>query len=89
MSNQHEYIAREVAIAAFSKALKDIATSPVEDLVPVIRCKDCIRRGTLDCSMYYEEEVSWEEDGYVEVDYFPHDVTSDDGFCNLGEREQE
>lgn len=33
--------------------LKDI---PAADVVEVVRCKDCIRRGTEDCAMYWDTE---------------------------------
>ena len=48
--------------------------APAADVVEVVRCKDCIKRKTQDCSMYYEadgEQYSWEVD---------------DDFCSQGER---
>lgn len=56
------------------------------DVVPVVRCKDCRHRGEGCCPMYYEEEIEWDDDGYTEVDYVPCDRTMDDGFCDRGER---
>lgn len=51
-----------------------IQEAPAADVVEVVRCKDCIKRKTQDCSMYYEadgEQYSWEVD---------------DDFCSCGER---
>ena len=58
----------------------------LEDVVQVVRCKDCKHRGEYECPMYYETEIEWDDDGYTEVDYVPHDSTMDDGFCDRGER---
>lgn len=48
---------------------------PAADVVEVVRCENCIRRGTEDCAMYYEcecgEQHAWE---------------TDNDFCSWGER---
>lgn len=54
-------------------------------IIPV-RCKDCKYRGDYLCPMYYEEYIEWDDDGYHEWDLVEHDRTSDDGFCDMGER---
>ena len=57
------------------------------DVVPVVRCKDCKYRGDdANCPMCFEEMIEWDDDGYSEVDWVLHDHTTDDGFCNSGER---
>ena len=52
--------------------LKDI---PAADVAEVVRCENCIRRGTEDCAMYYGcecgEQHTWE---------------TDNDFCSWGER---
>ena len=58
-----------------------------EDSVVVVRCKDCKHRGDdVHCPMCFEEAIEWDDDGYTEVDYVLHDRTTDDGFCDRGER---
>jgi ssDNA-binding replication factor A large subunit len=57
------------------------------DAVEVVRSKDCKHRGEKGgCPMYFVDEIEWDDDGYIEVDYVPHDYTVDDGFCDRGER---
>lgn len=47
----------------------------------IIYCNKCIRRGTGECPMYFEE-ITWdEEDG---VDTFAYDMTEDNGYCHRG-----
>ena len=62
--------------------------APTVDAVEVVRCKDCKNRGdVVSCPMCYEEEYEIDEgDGYSFYDYFTHDRTIDDGFCDRGER---
>lgn len=50
-----------------------------EDVIPVVRCKDCAFYKTSDCMMYYEclicnAQYSW---------------ASDNSFCSYGKREDE
>lgn len=57
------------------RARELIATAPAADVVEVVRCENCIRRGTEDCAMYYGcecgEQHAWE---------------TDNDFCSWGER---
>ena len=64
-------------------AISMIDRQPTVDAVPVVRCKDCKYRFTLDCPMRHEELTYDEDDGY---DWIDHDYTSDDRFCNEGAR---
>ena len=51
---------------------------PTIDAVPVVRCRECRHRYTMNCSMYYECSQcggQW-------------DWTTDDGFCDRGERKE-
>ena len=58
------------------------------DVVPVVRCKDCKYRGDdVHCPMCFEEVIEIDEgDGYWDTDYITHDRTIDEGFCDRGER---
>lgn len=51
------------------------ADIPAADVVEVVRCENCIRRGMEDCAMYYGcecgEQHTWE---------------TDDDFCSYGEK---
>lgn len=48
---------------------------PAADVAEVVRCENCIRRGTEDCAMFYRcecgEQHTWE---------------TDNDFCSWGER---
>ncbi len=53
----------------------------------IVHCEDCKWRGIEGkCPMYHVDEIEWDDDGYTEVDYVPHDYTIDEGFCDRGER---
>ena len=77
-----EYIEREAMkqilgdlhFQNYGYAIMAVMEAPTADVVGVVRCKDCVKRKTQDCSMYYEsddEQYSWEVD---------------DDFCSQGER---
>ena len=52
-----------------------INNQPTVDAVPVVRCKDCIRRyDTDECPMWFLSEGQY------------YEFTRDDGFCDRGER---
>lgn len=53
---------------------KDLDDAPTVDAVPVVRCKDCMRRGTTDCSMLEA------------FNSYPFHEPEDDAFCSNGER---
>ena len=53
------------------------------DVVPVVRCKDCWKRGGYQCPMFYEELESYDEGAY---EWIAHDNTERNGFCDRGER---
>ena len=58
-------------------AWNKIDQAPTIDAVPVIRCKDCIRRyDTDECSMCF----------LIEGKYYEH--TNENGFCDRGERKE-
>ena len=73
-------------VVSLEAVIGGIEFSPTVDAVPVVRCKDCKHRGDYDCPMYREEYIEWEDDGYHESEIVEHDRTSDDGFCDRGER---
>jgi hypothetical protein len=65
-------------------ALKEIENAPTVDAVPVVRCKECVLRGSDYCPMCHDEYTYDEDDG---GDYYTVDNTDDDGFCHIGKRE--
>ena len=85
-----EYIEREAAIKAIENdclelvyytkedAIQCVKAIPAADVVEVVRCENCIRRGTEDCAMYYGcecgEQHTWE---------------TDNDFCSWGERKMD
>ena len=79
-----DYIKREDAINLLWLYSDESCASVVSDFeslpaVPVVRCCECRHRYTMNCSMYYECSQcggQW-------------DWTTDDGFCDRGERKIE
>lgn len=68
---QNKYAGLECAIAQCKKA-------PTADVVEVVRCKDCERRYTTDCYLWY---------GSVgDTDYLI--ASSDDFYCSYGKRSE-
>lgn len=59
------------------KAAKRVSAIPTADVVPVVRCKDCVRRGTPECGMYYECECGQQ-----------HTWETDNDFCSFGKRKE-
>ena len=73
-----------ITLDGIIKALKE---EPTMDAVEVVRCKDCKHRGEeIICPMCFGEQIEWDDDGYSEIDWFLHDHTHNDGFCDRGER---
>ena len=63
---------------------------PTIDAAPIVRCKDCALRGSVeDCPMCYEIERIWDVDGWDETTWETVDCTKDDGFCHEGRLELE
>lgn len=60
-----------------------------EDVVEVVRCKDCEHRETFGCPMYTEEIVEWDDDGYFEQEILVSDHSTDTGFCSCGKRKDD
>ena len=56
------------------KHFQFIEDAPSVDAVPVVRCKDCIKRGNNECPMLFPLVY-----GYA-------DFTSHNGYCDRGER---
>jgi hypothetical protein len=63
---------------------QDIEKAPTIDAVPVVRCRECVLRGSDYCPMCHDEYTYDEDDG---GDYYTVDNTDDDGFCHIGKRE--
>ena len=72
------------AFQAMAKCNEHMNHGPIDidlgpDVVPVVRCRECKHRYTMNCSMYYECSQcggQW-------------DWTTDDGFCDRGQRKIE
>lgn len=54
----------------------------------LIQCKDCKHRHEAECPMRHEEDIEWDDDGYIERETIYHDWTEDDGYCDRGERRE-
>ena len=64
-------------------AVEDVINAQPE---AVVRCRDCKHRYEDDCSMRFVEIVQVDDDGYIDHDFVYNDNTTDDGYCNRGER---
>ena len=75
---------------SLESVLWKVDAQPTVDAVEVVRCKDCKHRGDAEgCPMrYFETDRSYDCDGHMMLDYFDHDYTKDDGFCDRGERRE-
>lgn len=72
--------------SGYTEAL-DMAIEALQ--IDIVRCKDCKHRETDDCPMYWTEWFVIEDcDGYTDDKYIVHDYTTDDGYCNYGERKE-
>lgn len=66
---------RNAEILGANKIIDRIKVAPMVDAVPVVRCKECIRRyDTDECPMCYVSEGQY------------YEYTSSNGFCDKGER---
>ena len=64
--------------------INGIINSKPKEMVEVVRCKECKRRGIVyECPMCYTEDWYDEDEGY---DSWDVDKTIDDGFCHCGEK---
>ena len=60
------------AVDACQSIILDMYDNSSENVVPIVRCKDCKHRDT--------------EDGFCEGRGWPMQLVPDDGFCDKGER---
>ena len=72
------------AFQAMAKCNEHMNHGPIDidlglDVVPVVRCCECHHRYTMNCSMYYECSQCGRQ----------WDWTTDDGFCDRGQRKIE
>lgn len=64
-----------------------IKNAPALDVAPVVRCKDCKKRGMRFCPMaHVYEKLSVDARGIIDREYVRIDNTTDEGFCHTGER---
>ena len=69
----------EQYVRGVDDAIGVVNNAPTISAVPVVRCRECRHRYTMNCSMYYECSQcggQW-------------DWTTDDGFCDRGQRKIE
>jgi len=79
--------ALDMAIEALQFAEHFDLLKEFQSLQEVVQCKDCKHRETDDCPMYWVECLIIEDyDGYADDKYIVHDYTTDNGYCNYGER---
>lgn len=65
----------------------DVEHAATIDAVPVVRCGECRFRGNpMNCPMCHVEDYYDEDDGF---DYIVWDETTDEGYCQKGEREDD
>lgn len=73
--------------SGYTEALDMAVEALSSNTIQVVQCKDCKHRETDDCPMYWVECLIIEDcDGYADDKYIVHDYTTDNGYCNYGER---
>ena len=72
---------KHVSFGKWEDWCKLIKNAPAVDAVEVVRCRECIHRGTDECTMIQEDYYYDDDDG---SDYVMRDYTEDDGFCHKG-----
>ena len=76
----NDYVSRQYLLDEYDRqhkgppggARKIIEEAPSEDVVPVIRCRDCLLRDS--------------DDGYCIGRGWPYQLVPDDGFCDKGKK---
>ena len=79
IENLDQYSDLAAALGDVQTVRDILSDAPTIDAVPVVRCRECRYRYTMNCSMYYECSQcggQW-------------DWTTDDGFCDRGRRKME
>ena len=79
IENLDQYSDLAAALGDVQTVRDILSDAPTIDAVPVVRCCECRHRYTMNCSMYYEcsqcgGKLDW---------------TTDDGFCDRGQRKIE
>lgn len=81
---------RDIAVEQLDEYGIPFGAKKDDDVVKVVRCKDCKHRHEDECPMYFEEQVDIDEgDGYYDTDYIFHDNSTDNGYCSWGERRED
>ena len=76
IENLDQYSDLAAALGDVQTVRDILSDAPTIDAVPVVRCRECRHRYTMNCSMYYECSQcggQW-------------DWTTDDDFCSRGEQ---
>ena len=70
--------------------IRKIENAPAEDVLKIVRCRECIHRGETICPMYSERVEFYydDDDDYGDCDLIINDYTIDGGFCHMGERKE-
>lgn len=61
----------------WNAAIKIINEAPTIDAIPVVRCKDCVKRGTNDCGFCSVDAIGYIDHWEIDTD-----------FCSLGKRKE-
>ena len=84
---QHSYLMRgEWNESDYAMTVTGIEQAIAEQPEAVVRCEDCKYRYEDDCPMRFVEIVQVDDDGYIDHEILYNDNTTDDGYCNRGER---
>ena len=82
-SNERDIAFNSGEIHCAKRVRSQVINLPTVDAVPVVRCRECKRRGGYKCPMYHTETSLDDLDGF---DDYNIDKTDDDGFCHRGEK---
>ena len=85
---QQKICLTEKEMELIKEQLKNATITVEAGHTEVIQCQNCKHRGEDECPMRHVEYVTFEDDGLLDTDMYVEDNTQDEGFCNLGEREE-
>jgi hypothetical protein len=79
---------RDIALAQLEEYGIGFAEKKRDDLLEIVRCKDCRKQGSDDCPMFIREWRTVMRGSECVDDFIFHDLTKPNGFCNYGERRE-
>ena len=77
---------RDIALSQLEEYGICFAEKKRDDLLEVVRCKDCRKQGSDDCPMFNREWRTIMRGGECVDDFIFHDLTKPSDYCSYGKR---